>query len=140
MREIKFRAWDEKRKEMNYKLLIGNLDKKDKNYTAGCIYINNEWVNYDEISKIKIMQDTGFKDKNGEIIYEGDIVNAIAENEYLENSGISDVIFCNDTAFTIRYRENSSISYNHGLSLSWNGWESFEIIGNIYENPELLEK
>lgn len=66
-----------------------------------------------------LMQYTGLKDKNGTEIYEGDIVKATKENIPLI------VVFWDD--FTASFNGTKD-NYLHS-----------EIIGNIYENPELLE-
>ncbi len=82
-----------------------------------------------------LMQYTGIKDSKGVEIYEGDIV-AVTSVEYPDECATSDIFFSNDTAFSVRSSESD---YDIGLSLTWGGWSSIEVIGNIYENPELIE-
>ena len=78
---------------------------------------------------------TGLKDENGVGIYEGNIVKAVAENQFKDEDLISDVIFKTDLQWQIR----SGKKYEHGLPLVWGGWVSIEIIGNIFENKDLLK-
>jgi len=76
------------------------------------------------------MQYTGLKDKNGKEIYEGDIISdhvGIGEVEYVERHA----------AFRVNYHDGQAKwFYDYFLQ---GERESIEWIGNIYENPELLE-
>lgn len=108
MREIKFRAWDKKGNKMWEWEEI-----KDK-VNLGKIF-SSDWENW------KSMQYTGLKDKNGVEIYEGDIVKYWAPQ------------YKPDIISVIKFDKKTG------------GWEGFigdtkeyKIIGNIYENPELL--
>lgn len=114
MREIKFRAWDDDQKQMLYGedfySLVVCFDK-------GFNYLLNK-------SKFKVMQYTGLYDKNGKEIYEGDIVK-------VEFPGLFYGVVEYDPP-EWRMRRKSG-----GL---WSFDERPEVIGNIYENPELLEE
>lgn len=117
MREIKFRVWDKEKQEMV-------LWEDYAESIAMCIA-------YPDENSI-VMQYTGLKDKNGKEIYEGDIV-SLGEYNY-ECVWISDDIrippcwdFIRTSKFDIHY-------------INFNRIAEFEIIGNIYENPELLER
>jgi len=72
----------------------------------------------------KLMQYTGLKDKNGVEIYEGDIFRAPHD--------------FGPGGFSVR---TSSVPTEHNFDIQWQYWKvnELEIIGNIYENPELLE-
>jgi uncharacterized phage protein (TIGR01671 family) len=113
---FKFRAWDGNK--MHYKLLIGNTDTKDfENYTAHCLYDyeSKQWKNFDEMSDIVIMQCTGLKDKKQNLIYESDIVDLAGYGKYL----------CEFPFLELYDLDDSS---DIGV-----------ILGNRFENPELLE-
>lgn len=129
-RDYKFRAWDLHRKEMNYKVLVGNTDHNDKNYTCNSLLCVKgrivEWRDADEFD-IKLMQFIGLKDKNGNEIYEGDILK-------YPHRGYK-------RTFLIEYGR----LYNEIGKVVCNGfivdddYDNMIVIGNIYENPELLE-
>ena len=121
MREIKFRAWHKEKKIMGEVLGIDILHKE--------IFFSNGDVNYCEISDFKyieLMQYTELKDKNEKEIYEGDIV--------ILHNGKYKVIFNTEEArFVLRDDE-----FEMNIPFTNNNNERMEIVGNIYENPELL--
>jgi uncharacterized phage protein (TIGR01671 family) len=133
MREIKFRAWN--KKEMNYKVLIGNLDPNDENYTAGSILVNNEWLQFDEHSDLQIMQYTGLRDKGGNEIFEGDIIGETRVGKNPE--AIGRVVFDDDFLTFVLEKTNGGFEY---LGEYISDHRHDEIIGNIFENPELLKE
>ena len=120
----KFRAWDKARNEMNYKVMVGNCDTDDENWTCPIIWIEEEkdWLHFDDYECI--MQSTGLKDKNGKEIFEGDVVK------------------CNGLLGTIKSLKAmwicSFVKYNNYQKVGFFAQE-IEVVGNIYENPELLE-
>jgi uncharacterized phage protein (TIGR01671 family) len=136
MREIKFRAWDGSRSEWHYFVIAPNLENIDKTTSFGSAihgYLFSEKL----LDGDSWGQYTGLKDKNGAEIYEGDIVEAIAADpQYAEHDKRSDVVFNSRGGWQVREREGD-IPYTHGLPIEWGGWRSIEVIGNIYENPEL---
>ena len=109
MRPIKFRAWDKEEKKFTY---------YEVPEMVGC------W-DIDTLDK-KLELSTGLKDKNGKEIYEGDIV------EYLfygyKNPNRQKVV---------EWTEYSRNGVGFNISKVKTG--GHEVIGNIYENPELLE-
>lgn len=123
MREIKFRAWDN---ENNQMLDVQNLDFEDCFY-GGEIQIRTTMYNdYFDIREMPLMQYTGLHDKNGKEIYEGDIFN-LGDNRILY------IVEWFDTGLSGRQNGNSS---RVGLQY-WK--DKIEVIGNIYENKDLLE-
>ena len=125
----KFRAWDKYRNKMNYKVMVGNCDTDDENWTCPIIWIEEEkdWLHFDDYECI--MQSTGLKDKNGKEIFEGDIV-LVLDSTYTvfyDNERGSYRLKPHDDRWNVDYMSN----FSHG--------GNFEVVGNIYENPELLE-
>ncbi len=120
MREHKYRAWDKVEKEMTpWEDILGNL----------WLYVSG---NYAE--KYPLMQYTGLKDKNGKEIYEGDIVEQWqrkfpfdVEEYYSEKGAVEYKAFLGRYVFGSRALEEDNL-------------ERAEVIGNIYENTELLER
>jgi uncharacterized phage protein (TIGR01671 family) len=130
MREIKFRAWDKIEERLWY-----------TGFSISCTggIARGNAISVDDINdRLEVMEFTGLKDKNGKEIYEGDIVNAIAEEEFSDHTTIGDIISNENYDFG-EWQVRQNKQYSHGLGLSWGAWESIEVIGNIYENPELLK-
>ena len=120
----KSRAWDKARNEMNYKVMVGNCDTDDENWTCPIIWIEEkkDWLHFDDYDSI--MQSTGLRDKNSKEIFEGDIVKC---------SGLLGTIESFKAMWICSF-----VKYNNYQKVGFFAQE-IEVVGNIYENPELLE-
>lgn len=117
MREIKFRAWDTTEKKMHHELSLMFVND-----------LNGVFEGLNECGCI-VMQYTGLKDRNGKEIYEGDIV----------RHGL----FKQDYKMVVRYWEESA-SFVFGdrrtkFTFGEVHVKYLQVIGNIHDNPELLE-
>lgn len=127
----KYRAWDKARNEMNYKVMVGNCDLSDGNWTCPIIWIEERknWLHFDDDYEC-IMQSTGLRDKNGKEIFVGDIVK-MSKDVYSEPT-YYEVVRHRGGAYRLESKQ-------HGCEL-WLRHTDCEVVGNIYENPELLEE
>jgi uncharacterized phage protein (TIGR01671 family) len=80
------------------------------------------------------MQYTGLKDKNGREIYEGDIVRYKLGGDWI----VGDVRYDADSARYVKRAEKAGSSWDYKDLASYAS--STQVIGNIYEDPELLEQ
>ncbi|MGL5641085.1 MAG: YopX family protein [Paraclostridium sp.] len=142
MREIKFRAWDKERKIMAQVNYLGlndyevGIKAKSENWNAPYPYV------------CKLMQCTGLKDKNGKEIYEGDIIKVLrkhwnnCEKEYLEKitEEIGEVVFYKNLEVSLKTKVEEGYLYQPFLWIFEDEEDhQIEIIGNIYENKDLLK-
>ena len=131
----KFRVWDKDHKYMEYtdKNLIvsfgdnGNVDATD---------LSNIYSTCNGMQNFELMQSTGLKDKNGTEIYEGDILKILVMSVFDEYV-YGEVVY----EYGVLGLKNvlNGWGYEQGLIPLLEVGHVYEVVGNIYENLELLE-
>jgi uncharacterized phage protein (TIGR01671 family) len=136
-REIKFRAWDKKNEVMINVLEIRFLFEDEKGlYVEGYCDCNHGAIQDHENHKhpifpknLELMQYTGIKDrkddKNNKEIYEGDIVEKFGKKWKVVWGNVRCQFFC--------------LSLDDNNTWTELGFDYVKVLGNIYENPELLK-
>ena len=124
----KFRAWDSSKKEMF-------TDTFAITESGQVVVVEQEFVtsipDYVFVDHLIVMQSTGLVDKEGTEVFEGDILHHQIQTEY---------------TFIVKYDKDNARWYGDGLSRTYridlmkHFMQYYKIIGNIYENPELLEE
>lgn len=126
MREIKFRAWDKELKNWaDYAIAYDRLSFLDEN--------TGWWKTDKEGERFTLCQYTGLKDKNDREIYEGDIVRAVVFSKWIGVAKYSD----KNQAFVFECIDKN---YRGNIVFMSQFDQGFKILGNIYENPEMLEE
>ena len=150
MRIIKFRGWniEEARMIQNIQLEYdGFIDGED----TFAQYIGQEsgYTRSGEKGKYKVMQYTGLKDVDGKEIYEGDIMSGGYEIRFREhkfknfmNGDLSESrthlgFYAYQKAY-ISNIDNQKVNYGNEYKAA-SDFPKLKVIGNIYQNPELLE-
>ena len=142
---FKFRAWNKLSNEMKDVITL-NINQEfpdcsnvilETNTFDAIKTHNNLIICANGLNNVILMQCTGLKDKNGKLIYEGDIVknnqNSLYSVEFEE--------FENQTKFCLKRIENPDY-YPHistWQGIGYKDQKNYEVIGNIYENEELLK-
>ena len=128
MRPIKFRAWDETNKVMEYNVNIN----QGKAVKQGYQWFNTENTVHDS----ELMQYTGLTDKNGHEIYEGDILSDS------KGGNLKYVVVYEAPSFSRRWLNErvASIRGRETEPLAWNTYITHAVIGNTFENPELIKE
>jgi uncharacterized phage protein (TIGR01671 family) len=120
----RFRAWD---KELQTMLDVSLIDFKKR------VLVGEHWkfgeTNFMSFDDIKRMQSTGLFDKNGKEIFEGDILKS---NKYITS------VFYERGAYRVKLRRTPNTTVTMDLMVFIEKYKT-RIVGNIYENPELLE-
>ena len=123
----KFRAWDGAKKEM-FKDTFAITE------SGQVVVVEQEDVmsppDYVFVNHLVIMQSTGLKDKNGKEIFEGDILKS---NKYITS------VFYERGAYCVKFCRTTNTTVTMNV-ISFIEKYKTKVIGNIYENPELLEE
>jgi uncharacterized phage protein (TIGR01671 family) len=125
MRNFKFRTWVKKEQKMIFNNRSAMVIKM---FTPNYAYLDSE---------VEVMQNTGLKDRHGKEIYEGDILGS--------SCGEMDVLKCEVVfkapSFCRKWlnRSTANLRGRDIEPLAWNTHIIYEVIGNIYENPDLLK-
>jgi len=158
-RELKFKAWDKEAKEMVYHLTDDIMFCFNENTELEVRYWSCDPIDknygYWELLDCDILQYTGLKDSEGKEIYEGDIIKHKQGEQQKKLYEYIGIIKFYDGSFFIStngIRSNLLLSDINGIGeILWHYEgrygnpsyyyiaKDFEVIGNIYENPELLK-
>jgi len=143
-REIKFRAWDTELQKMCDVVRI-DLAKPYNDICYELEYEDNGKYPKNTYSVIEdkchIMQYTGLKDKNGKEIYEGDILDSKTDAQIYVNYNTEWGYYEAIDTQEKEVQEDDDLKFmhvNYGLLSNCLQDGEYEIIGNIYENPELI--
>lgn len=131
-REIKFRAWDKENNKMHYDVQDISGMNTVADFASFERILNspmeNEYGWIDESKRFRVMQHIGIEDKNKKEIYERDIVKIDGQQELFT------VVWVCDTARFGLQSKTQLLYFEFGLG------SKIEIIGNIYENADLLKE
>ena len=145
-RTIKFRAWEKEQKKMFW---VNKLDVP--NFDSGAVMLRQNLPSerddyWQPIGDVVLMQFTGLLDKNGKEIYEGDVVKILytdwpscsgchnTPQEHMDAIALTRMVIWSVRGFYVSTRVGG---YAESIEPGTHGF--IEVIGNIYENPELLK-
>lgn len=139
MREIKFRAWIKKESRMAE---VQNLGQNGKSIVVDDSDMDGTYNRHFGSNKYELMQYTGLKDENEKEIYEGDIVSipSAQVRDFTDDTPTQRIIKWNDEDCQFTFYKLDGKKQTSGWCFRQQILNQSEIIGNIYENPELLKQ
>ncbi|MGH1833383.1 YopX family protein [Enterococcus gilvus] len=134
----KFRAWDKETAEM---CNVGALYfSRDYELEVVSVHLPSGYVVNRSLTQVILMQSTGLKDKNGVEIFEGDVV---VGQQYLTTDSSTPFEIKGLVRYSKRntmfYLDEKSFGHDKFMNSLGSSVYQFEVIGNSFANPELLE-
>jgi uncharacterized phage protein (TIGR01671 family) len=130
MREIKFRAWDKEKKCM-FQVTEMNFRSNGRVYSVSPNQGDDFYLVEDEV---EVMQYTGFKDKNNNEIWEGDIIKS-------DKGYMFKVIYHNEwVSFALQDLKDKDVIIHFVFDDEYYAPKKIEKIGNIFENKDIVRK
>jgi|SRR5579872_1908124 len=135
-RIIIFRVWNKRIKQMKIvERIFFNEDTVEVSYGfTGSD--KGTWF----LEHCELMQFTGAFDSKIARIFEGDILDCVAKEEYNEYIGKFVCVFSDENSFVLQELSKFKQELYNGFPINWDGFKSKKIIGNIFQNPELLRE
>ena len=142
MREIKFRVWDKQKKRWIENTGNPYVFPFNGKVAMTCWGSKTGYISDTDYSEYyELSQYTGLKDKNEKEIYEGDIISVVDIGTNPSENSRHQIVYCGEDDYPAFDLKPHLDCDSNGLSyLKAGGDEEMIVIGNVYENPELLKE
>ena len=133
---VRYRAWDVLAEKMIDEILMISFVRKEiiGKFSDGSTSVPLKFEDERNGEDVILMQSTGLKDKNGKEIFDGDVLACKTDDEVINLN-----IFWDEEHALFMFESKKYNEQEPLAELVEDNIYPFEIIGNIYENPELLE-